>query len=463
MNSTSPSDLHHRTAPGSGPGPHAPSPPPSSGRARFATAAAGLKNLHQLIQLRWVAVVGQLLTIEATHYSLNMVLPLQEMLTIVACMVAFNIASLLRWRTRRAVPDVELFIVLLVDVAALTAQLYLSGGIANPFVFLYLLQIAVGAMLLRSGYTWSIVVIASGCVMLLSQHSRPLPLSPNLHGGWHSPYVLGLLVCFMLNAALVVIFITRISHNLRSRDARLAAVRQRAAEEEHIVRMGLLASGAAHELGTPLSTMAVILGDWKRIAPQAADPVFQEDIAEMETQVQRCKTIVSGILLSAGETRGEASSQTTVCHFLDRVVKDWRATRSIETLAYDNQIHDDSPMVGDATLEQMVFNVLDNAREASPNWVGLHAESDEDVLRIVVTDKGPGFTPAVLAHVGTPYQSTKGRPGSGLGLFLSMNVARTLGGSVTARNRPEGGAEVTITIALATIALQDPLQNDHGH
>ena len=120
-------------------------------------------------------------------------------------------------------------------------------------------------------------------------------------------------------------------------------------------------------------------------------------------------------------------------------------------------------MVGDATLEQMVFNVLDNAREASPNWVGLHAESDEDVLRIVVTDKGPGFTPAVLAHVGTPYQSTKGRPGSGLGLFLSMNVARTLGGSVTARNRPEGGAEVTITIALATIALQDPLQKDHGH
>ena len=437
--------------------------PASSGRARFANAAAGLKNLHQLIQLRWVAVVGQLLTIEATHYTLGMALPLQEMLTIVACMVAFNIASLLRWRTRRAVPDVELFIVLLVDVAALTAQLYLSGGIANPFVFLYLLQIAVGAMLLRSGYTWSIVVIACACVLLLSQHSQPLPLAPNLQGGWHSPYVLGLLVCFVLNAVLVVIFITRISHNLRRRDARLAAVRQRAAEEEHIVRMGLLASGAAHELGTPLSTMAVILGDWKHLAPEAADPMFREDIAEMEAQVQRCKTIVSGILLSAGETRGEASSQTTVCQFLDTVVKDWRATRSIETLVYNNRIQDDRPMVADATLEQMVFNVLDNAREASPQWVSLQAESDADVLRIVVMDQGPGFAPAVLAQVGTPYRSTKGRPGSGLGLFLSMNVARTLGGSVTARNRAEGGAEVTISIALATIALQAPLHKDHGH
>jgi two-component system sensor histidine kinase RegB len=439
-----------------------PSIPPLK-KARSANAAAGLKNLHQLIQLRWIAVVGQLLTIEATHYSLGMPLPLRDMLTIVGCMALFNLASLVRWRTRRSVHDIEIFIALLVDVAALTAQLYLSGGISNPFVFLYLLQIAVSAMLLRGGYMWFIVLIASSCVVLLAQHSQPLPLATNLHEGWASPYVLGLLVCFMLNAILVVIFITRISHNLRRRDARLAAVRQRAAEEEHIVRMGLLASGAAHELGTPLATMAVILGDWRRIPALANDAVLQEEIAEMQAQVQRCKAIVSGILLSAGETRGEDSSQTTVCEFLDTLVRDWRATRSIDTFVYDNVIQHDSPMVADATLQQMVFNVLDNARDASPHWVALQAQCDEDALRIRVTDRGPGFSPEVLAQIGTPYQSTKGRPGGGLGLFLSMNVARTLGGSLVARNRPEGGAEVTITIALATIALQDTGQGTHGH
>ena len=438
-----------------------PLPRPLS-KARYANAAAGLKNLHQLIQLRWIAVVGQLLTIEATHYSLGMALPIQEMLTIVGCMVVFNIVSLIRWRTRRSVHEVEIFIALLVDVGALTAQLYLSGGISNPFVFLYLLQIAVGAMLLRGGYIWSIVALTSACVVLLAQHSKPLPLSPDMHQGWTSPYVLGLLVCFMLNAMLVVIFITRISHNLRRRDARLAAVRQRAAEEEHIVRMGLLASGAAHELGTPLATMAVILGDWRRIPALAADPVLQEEIAEMEAQVQRCKTIVSGILLSAGETRGEASSQTTVCQFLDTLVQDWRATRSVDSFEYDNQIVDDRPMVADATLEQMVFNVLDNARDASPHWVCLQARRDNDVLRIVVTDRGPGFTPGLLAEIGTPYQSTKGRPGGGLGLFLSMNVARTLGGSLAARNLPERGAEVTVTLPLAAIALQDTDPNEDG-
>ena len=183
-------------------------------KASSANTSAGLRNLHQLIQLRWIAVVGQLLTIQATHYSLGLPLPLQAMLSIVAGMVVFNIASLLRWRTRRGVHDVELFIGLLIDVAALTAQLYLSGGIGNPFVFLYLLQIAVGAMLLRGGYIWSIVVVASACVVLLAQHSQPLPLATNVRDGWASPYVLGLLVCFMLNAILVVVFITRISHNL---------------------------------------------------------------------------------------------------------------------------------------------------------------------------------------------------------------------------------------------------------
>lgn len=431
-------------------------------KARTAGASAGRKNLQQLIQLRWIAVVGQLLTIEVTHYSLRLALPLQAMLAIVTCMVVFNLVSLLRWRVRRRVHEVELFIALLVDVAALTAQLYLSGGISNPFVFLYLLQIAVGAMLLRGGYLWSIVLAASACVVLLAEHSRPLPLAPNLQEGWSSPYVVGLLVCFALNAILVVIFITRINQNLRRQDARLATARQRAAEEEHIVRMGLLASGAAHELGTPLATMAVILGDWKRVPALSADTTLQEDIAEMEAQVKRCKSIVSGILLSAGETRGESSVQTTVRQFLDTLVKDWRTTRSVNQFVYDNHILHDSPMVADTTLEQMVFNVLDNARDASPHWVQLHAERDADTLRIVVSDRGPGFAPELLAHIGTPYQSTKGRPGGGLGLFLSMNVARTLGGSVVARNRPEGGAEVTITLSLSAITLQDANQEDHG-
>lgn len=423
------------------------------GGSYAATASTGLKNLHQLIQLRWIAVLGQLLTIEAAYYSLQLALPLREMLTVAGCLAAFNVASLLRWRTGRDVSNVELFLVLLVDVAVLTLQLYLSGGTANPFVFLYLLQVVVGAMLLRLVYIWSFVIIVTLCFVGLSQVHLPLPLAQDMGHGLISPYRLGVLVCFVLNAVLLVVFVTRISRNLRERDAHLAAVRQRATEEEHIVRMGLLASGAAHELGTPLSTLAVILGDWRHEPRLAQDVMLQEDIDEMQAQVLRCKSIVSNILLSAGEARGEASAQTTLRAFADSLADEWRDTRWVREFVHENDIDEDLPVVSDVTLQQMVFNVLDNAREASPEWVALRAVREGDDLLLIVSDHGPGFAEAMLRELGKPYQSSKGRPGGGLGLFLSVNVARKLGGSITARNIVPVGAEVCIRLPLAAIAL----------
>jgi len=144
-------------------------------------------------------------------------------------------------------------------------------------------------------------------------------------------------------------------------------------------------------------------------------------------------------------------------------VSDWRATRSVDTFVCDNDFGTDVPMAADTTLQQMVFNVLDNAREVSPAWVRLAVTLEGDDLCLVVTDRGPGFAPGILQRLGAPYQSTKNRPGAGLGLFLVFNVARTLGGSVAARNRAEGGAEVTIRLPLAAIALPDGSTNDHGN
>ena len=428
---------------------------------RAADAAAGIKNLQQLIQLRWMAVIGQVFTIEVAHHSLRLTIPLHQMLMVVGCLAVFNVISLLRLRTGVQVRNVELFLALLVDVAVLTTQLYLSGGTSNPFVFLYLLQIALGAILLRGAYIWSMVGINTACFALLANYHLPLALPQDLHQGLSSLYVIGLLVCFVLNAILVVVFITRINLNLRERDARLAAARRRRVEEEHIVRMGLLASGAAHELGTPLSTLAVILGDWQHDQELMGDELLREDIEEMRTQVQRCKSIVSGILLSAGEARGEESAQTTVRTFVDALAEEWRTTRSIPAFSYRNDFGDDTPMVSDTTLKQMAFNVLDNARDASPQWVELlitrDDKADVPALCITVNDAGPGFAPGMLDHLGEPYQSTKQRPGSGLGLYLVVNVARTLGGSVTARNRTgdgEGsGAQVSIRLPLAAVAM----------
>lgn len=417
--------------------------------------AAGHKNMLYLIRLRWIAVAGQITTIAVVTWGLGIALPLPQMLAVLACLIAFNIGSHLRWHENPIVTNGEMFFALLVDVASLTAQLYFSGGTTNPFAFLYLLQVILSAVLLDVWASWAFVLIAGLCLAGLSLFSEPLPLLVEHQSSFPSLYVQGMLICFLLNAGLLVILITRITDNLRAGDAQLADFRQRAVEEEHIVRMGLLASGAAHELGTPMATMSVILGDWRRMPEFSGNAMLQEEIGEMQAQLQRCKRIVSGILLSAGETRGESSAKTTIQTFLNDLVKEWRTSRPVVEFIYEDRIPQDLPVVFDSALKQTIFNLLDNALEASPQWIHLQAIREEDTLKVLVADAGPGFAPAMLTNFGKPYQSSKGRPGGGLGLFLVVNVVRTLGGTASARNRLEGGACVELTLPLSAIALDE--------
>jgi len=432
-------------------------PEVSTASAADVEYVAGHKNMLQLIELRWIAVIGQVTTIAGASLVFDVHLPLVQMLEVLACLIAFNIASHLRWHEHRPVTNSELFLALLVDVASLTMQLYLSGGTSNPFAFLYLLQVILSAVLLEAWSTWTIVAITLACLAGLAVFAKPLPLPFDHARGIASLFVQGQLICFVLDAALLVVFISRITNTLRAKATQLADLRQRAAEEEHIVRMGLLASGAAHELGTPLATLSVILGDWKHMPEFKKNPMILEEINEMQVQLKRCKAIVSGILLSAGETRGESAVRTTIRTFLDGLVREWRASRPVRDFSYINRIELDLPVAFDSALKQTIDNILDNALEASPDWLGMDASVQDGTLLIVVSDGGAGFAQAMLDQFGKPYQSSKGRPGGGLGLFLAVNVARTLGGTVTAANRPEGGARVSLSLPLSAIALASSL------
>ena len=423
---------------------------PLRGRARD----AGLRSMLQLVQLRWIAVVGQIATILFVHHGLGIALPLPAMFAVLAALVAFNLGCIGWCRWRPKVGARALFVSLVVDVAALTVQLYLSGGLGNPFVLIYLLQVVLGAVLLRPHAGWTVAALACACVFLLAVLPGPVTLRVDPQRGIASPYVGGLLVSLVMVATLLVVFVGRIGRIIRDRDASLASLRQRAAEETHVVRMGLLASGAAHELGTPLSTLAVILGDWRHLPHFESDPELLQDVVEMQEQVLRCKAIVTGILASAGSSRAEDAEWTTLRAFLDAVAADWRARSPGGDFEHHNEVAPDLPIVADTALRQMLFNVLDNAQEASPGWVRLRALRDEDVLQVEVADAGPGFAPEILAHLGEPYRSGKGdRPGRGLGLFLSTNVARTLGGTIEAGNRDGGGARVRLRLPLEALSV----------
>ncbi|WP_084580906.1 ATP-binding protein [Sphingomonas azotifigens] len=412
---------------------------------------AARRNLLLLVQLRWLAVLGQLTTILGVHLAFGVRLPLVPMLATVGVLVALNLA-MYPARALRPATNGQVMAGLLVDVMCLTVLLYLSGGATNPFVSLYLLQVVLGAVLLDTASSWALVFLTSAAFAFLSVVHRPLPLPPMLATSLSGAFLFALWFNYTLTATLIVQFVTRIARNLRDRDARLAELRQRAAEEDHIVRMGLLASGAAHELGTPLASLSVALGDWRADARIARDPQLLAEVADMQAEVARCKAIVAGILFAAGEVSGEAPARTSLRRFLTGVIEQWPRN---DQVILDYRLPGDLPIVADRALGQSIVNVLDNAVEAGAARIHLVVNEADGALRLSFRDDGRGFPADILPRIGNPYNSSKGRQGAGLGLFLAHNVLRTLGGTLAASNRETGGAEVVLRVPVSALALED--------
>ena len=415
-----------------------------------------------LVQLRWIAVAGQVVTILITHFLMGIRLPLASMMVVPCIAVIMNVGSLMILRRRTDIAHAELFLALLFDVLALTTQLYLSGGATNPFLSLYLVQVALGAVLLHRWSVWGIVAASSACAAMLAFIHRPLVMSGALEGHLFDLHIVGTWICLTMIAVLLVLFVTPVTRNIQERESHLARLRQQAAEEEHIVRMGLLASGAAHELGTPLAQVAVLLGDWRHMPQIRRDAALLEEVEEMEAAVMRCKAILSGVLLSAGEARGEAPQVTQVRDFIEAIAERWRAANPGTGLRCDFGPHDYPRIVADPVIRQALTNLLDNAREAGASCINMIVGRDREWLHFAVRDNGPGFSAEMLADVGKPYRSSKGRQGGGLGLFLVFNVARKLGGRIDASNGAEGGAMVQLHLPLARVALEDEEADGDG-
>jgi two-component system sensor histidine kinase RegB len=426
---------------------------PPAEQAKRSVERAGSRNMLLLTHLRWLAVLGQLLAIFLVGSVLNVALPIVPMVVIAMALATLNLVTLVvLHRGRRPVANWELFVALVVDFAALSAQLYMSGGATNPFAPIGLLQIVIGAVLLETWSIWVLVVLHSAAFGLLAFVHMPLRLPGEYASSLAPVHVFASWLNFVLVAVLIVFFVTRIGRNLRQRDASLAELRQRAAEEDHIIRMGLLASGAAHELGTPLSSIAVILGDWRRQPIVVKNRMLTEEIQEMQSAIARCKEIVGGILYASGEVRSEDLERTTLRGFLTAVVDNWRTQRP-GILSFVDRLEQDPVIAVYRTIGQIVTNMLDNAAEAGATAVIMTADTIEGDLILVVSDNGSGLAPEMLATVGKPYRSTKDRRGAGLGLFLAANVARKLGGSFDVRNGEQAGAVVTLSLPLAALEI----------
>jgi two-component system sensor histidine kinase RegB len=415
---------------------------------------ASARNMELLVQLRWTAVFGQLVTIWVASRVLEIALPLQQLIAVPLLLATINLTTMAVGRGRTGYTYVELLGALMLDVMALAWQLYFTGGTSNPFAFLFLLQIVIGAILLPPNWSWIVAAVTTLIFAALGSVYRPLALPTSYAWGPAQIYLLGSAICFLLIAALLVFFVVRIDRNRRRSDVALTALRQQAAEEHHIVRMGLLASGAAHELGTPMATMSVLVSDWRRHPAFRADPELLEELAELDAELLRCKSIVTGILMAAGEARGENPSPMMLSDFLGAIALEWKE-RSDGVFRWINDLREDRLIITDTALRQVIGNVIDNALDVSPDFVEMRSSVEDDALVLTMRDQGPGFAREMLEALGRPYSSTKGRAGGGLGLFLVVNVIRGLGGKVMVSNLEGGGALVRLSIPLVTLTRDD--------
>jgi two-component system sensor histidine kinase RegB len=413
-------------------------------------------NASWLIRLRWGAVLGQLLTILVVERLLNIRLPLGALLTVVAVEAASNAAAVLWLRSGRPVGEAGMALTMALDIFLLTTLLYFTGGPFNPFSFLYLVHIALAAVVLHTAWTWVLVALSLGCsAALFFGHVfvRLEGIGASAHLDHMRLHLQGMWIAFAVAAGFIVYFVTRVRRALAEREADLAAQRAAALRNERLASLATLAAGAAHELATPLGTIAVTARELERSA-ERRQPSSLEDVRLIRAQIERCRSILEQMAADAGESTGEAPVSTTLAQIVDEAVRDLPVTPRLD-LELGSLVT--MPLVAPPrALGQALRVLVKNAQEASPSGgvVRLRAERDQRGVRVTVSDSGPGMSPEVLAHAGEPFFTTKapGR-GLGLGLFLARTVVEQLGGGLEVKSVADRGTVATLVLATASPAL----------
>lgn len=435
-------------------------------------ATPSKKNLKRLFILRIIAVVGPIVAMLLVTYVIGLRLPLSLMIPVLVFLTAFNFLTWLRLKKPAPVTDLELVGQLLVDIAALTILLYASGGSTNPFVSLFLLPLTIAAAILPARQTWFITAVTVCCYTALLFIYEPLvrkgmELHPMMamepggsahagHAGYFELHVVGMWFTFLLSAGLISYFVVHMAASIRERDRLLLSARETALRDEHIIALGTLAAGAAHELGTPLSTMAIITHELQREYGKQTE--LSEDLRLLRLQIDSCKAILSKLLETAGQTRVGGLAPVLADRYLDELIERWQIIRPGVALTRIRSGRLPVPHIAaETTLSHAIMNLLNNAADASPHYVEFHVNWNDHQLSIQICDRGSGLAPETLANAGQPFFTTKAPgKGTGIGLFLANASIERFGGTVSLSNRSGGGACTEVLLPLLPVQHQEP-------
>ena len=400
-------------------------------------------NIQWLARLRWAEIAGQAVTVFVGQFLLGGTLPIAPLLAVIGAGLVSNLAIELYFfgdrRRGLALPrDVfewQLALVMMLDIAILTGLLYLTGGPENPFSFLYLVQIALAAVLVRARWTWILVGLSfvGFGILVVAHQPLAIPADSRAIGAW---FALG------VASAFVVHFLLRITDALAQRERELDGARGLAARQERLASLATMAAGAAHELSTPLGTVALAAKELERVL----EGDLAADARLIREQVERCRVILEHMAQGAG-TVGESVSPCTVGELVDEALVGIRdAPRVLREIPDD--VARSVLRLPPRAVSQALRSLVTNAQDASPATaaVVVAVRRDGAVLAVVLRDRGPGIPSEVMARIGEPFFTTKapGR-GMGLGLFLARAVIEGVGGTLQL-DSTEAGTEVSVRL-----------------
>jgi two-component system sensor histidine kinase RegB len=436
-------------------------PDTASAAADFASRSL---RLDTLTRLRWLAVAGQTAAVVFAAYGLGFPLPILACLGVIALSALLNLALRLRYPASRRLGQWPALALLAYDVLQLFALLFLTGGLENPFAILLLVPVIVSATTLAPRPTVLLGLMVAAAASVLAVSHLPLPWYPGEALALPLLYVAGVWAALVSACAFTGVYAFRVAEEARQLARALNATEMVLAREHHLSALDGLAAAAAHELGTPLATIALVARELEREIP--ADSPHAGDVALLTSQSQRCRDILARLTSLSAEV-DHPLDRLPLSHLIEEVVEAYRAFAVDIHVAPPGGEGPEPTGRRNPAIVQGLVNLVENAVDFAETRVTIAGRWTRDSVAVTIADDGPGFAAGIIDRMGEPYVTSRTRAsepgdheagGLGLGFFIAKTLLERSGASLTLANRepPEKGAIVRVSWPRALMDIAPP-------